>query len=231
MSGPDAKNMIDETWCPATGAIVATLGVAALLDIATAETLSLTDHAPSLGVVIFRLIDSYASPVALASTLLAWIFWILRSQIHFKFFFKMTMGLSLIALLDNLLGLIICLFDKQDSPGFLLLSASFVYLENIAFFTVFYWHFDHPLQIRIAAGEKIHPEIVFPQYGSPFESLANWKPSYLDYLFLSFNTSSTFGPTHPIPLRGTVQVGMMLQVSIAMAILIMLAARAIGLIH
>ena len=106
-----------------------------------------------------------------------------------------------------------------------------MYLENIAFFTVFYWHFDHPLQIRIAAGEKIHPEIVFPQYGSPFESLANWKPSYLDYLFLSFNTSSTFGPTHPIPLRGTVQVGMMLQVSIAMAILIMLAARAIGLIH
>ena len=231
MSGSDTKNIADETWCPDTGAIVVTLGVAALLDMATAEALSLMDHAPSLGVVIFRLIDSYASPVALASTLIAWIFWIWRSQTHFKFFFKMTMGLSLLALVDNLVGLIICLFDKQDSPGFLLLSASFVYLENIAVFTAFYWYFDHPLQIRIAAGEKIRSEILFPQHGLPFESLANCKPSYMDYLFLTFNTSSTFGPTHPIPLGGTVQVGMMLQVSVAMVILIVLAARAIGLIH
>jgi len=33
-----------------------------------------------------------------------------------------------------------------------------------------------------------------------------------------------------VPLRGPIQIGMMLQVAIAIAVLVMLAARAIGLI-
>ena len=52
----------------------------------------------------------------------------------------------------------------------------------------------------------------------------------VDYLFLAFNTSSTFGPTLPVPLRSSIQVGMMIQVLVAMGVLIMLAARAIGMI-
>ena len=57
-----------------------------------------------------------------------------------------------------------------------------------------------------------------------------FRSGIVDYLFLSFNTASTFGPTLPVPLRAPVQLGMMLQVLIAMAVLVMLAARAIGLI-
>jgi hypothetical protein len=52
----------------------------------------------------------------------------------------------------------------------------------------------------------------------------------MDYFFLSFNTSSTFGPTIPVPLRASIQLGMMLQVTIAMTVLLMLAARAVGMI-
>ena len=62
------------------------------------------------------------------------------------------------------------------------------------------------------------------------KSLAGWRPAVIDYVFLSFNTSSTFGPTLPVPLRGSIQLGMMLQVAVAMTVLVMLAARAIGLI-
>lgn len=231
MSSPDKKYLPIETRFRTTGAIVATLAVAALLNIAATRTLSLTDRVPSVFVILFRAADAYASRMALVGTLVTATFWVFQSQKKFQFCFNITMGLSLIALLENLLGLILCLFDKQDSPGFLLLSASFVYLENIACFTAFYWRCDHPFQLRIAAGEKIHPGIVFPHNESPFDSLANWAPCYVDYLFLSFNTASTFGPTLPVPLRGTVQLGMMLQVTIAMAVLIMLAAHAIGLIN
>jgi len=53
----------------------------------------------------------------------------------------------------------------------------------------------------------------------------------MDDLFLSFNTASTLGPTLPVPLRGSMQIGMMLQVSIAISVLIMIAARAVGLIQ
>jgi hypothetical protein len=223
--------MHDETRCPITGAIVITLAVAALLDMGTSTALSLTDHQPSLPVIMFRIADAYASPVALVTSFISGIFWLFKMQKAFKLFFDVTLSLSMLALLDNLVGLIVCLFDKQDNPAYLLLSASFVYMENIAVFAAYYWKFDHPYQVRIAAGEKIHPGIVFPHNMSSFDSLTGWQPKYVDYLFLSFNTASTFGPTLPIPLRNPIQIGMMLQVTIAMAVLIMLAARAIGLIN
>jgi hypothetical protein len=231
MTSPTHSDSHDETRCATTGAIVATLGVAACFDIATSTALSLTDHQPSLSVVMFRVADAYASPIALLTTLITAFFWLIKSQKSFKLFFNITLWLSMIALLDNLVGLIVCLFDKQDNPEYLLLSACLVYLENVAVFAAYYWRFDHPLQIRIAAGEKINPGIVFPQNTYGFQSLVGWRPKYVDYLFLSFNTASTFGPTLPIPLRNPIQIGMMLQVTIAMAVLIMLAARAIGLIN
>jgi hypothetical protein len=211
-------------------AALLTLGAASLLDVATSTSLSLTDRAPSLPVVMFRLADAYASPVALVTTLIAALFWLWRRPRLFKLGFDLTLLLAIIALLDNLVGLIVCLFDKSDDPGYLLLSACLVYLENIAAFAAFYWRFDHDFQRRIAGGEETHPGIVFPHNSMSFKTLHHWRPSIVDYLFLSFNTSSTFGPTLPIPLRGSIQMGMMLQVAIAMAVLVMLAARAIGLI-
>ncbi len=213
------------------GAMALTLGVAAIFDIATSTSLSMTDQAPSTSVIIFRLADAYASPVALFTTFITTFFWLINIKRLFMILFDLTLGLSMIALLDNLVGLIVCLFDKQDNPGYLLLSASLVYLENIAVFTAFYWRFDHLLQAQIASGEKIHPGIVFPHNTSGFHSLTGWQPKFVDYLFLSFNTASTFGPTLPVPLRSSIQLGMMLQVTIAMAVLVMLTARAIGLIN
>ncbi len=212
------------------GAILAVLAIASLLDIATAQALSQTDRAPSFAVRLFEVLDIYTSPVAFITALTAAACWAGRAQRAFRFLFDATLVLSAIALLDNVVGLIMCLFDKQENPGFLLLSAALVYLENIAVFTAFYWRFDHPYQQRIVEGEGIHPGILFPQNTLDMESLRRWRPAFVDYLFLSFNTASTFGPTHPVPLRGVIQVGTMVQVAIAMAVLVMLAARAIGLI-
>ena len=113
---------------------------------------------------------------------------------------------------------------------FLLLSAAFVYVQNIAVFVAFYWRFYHPCQQRVADGEQTHPGILFPHSTMQMKSLEGWRPAVIDYAFLSFNTSSTFGPTLPVPLRGSIQLGMMLQVAVAMTVLVMLAARAIGLI-
>jgi hypothetical protein len=223
-------HMHDEPRCTTNGALVLTLAVAALLDMATSTALSLTDHSPSVPVIIFRIVDAYASPATLVASVITGTFWLLNWQKAGKLLFSVTLAFAMLALLDNLVGLIVSLFDKQDDPADLLLSASLVYVESLAVFAAYYWKFDNPYQVRIAAGEKIHPGIVFPHNMCAFDSLTGWKPTFMDYAFLSFNTASTFGPTLPIPLRNPIQIGMMLQVAIAMAVLIMLAARAIGLI-
>lgn len=213
-----------------SGAIQLSLVAASLLDLATSNALSLTDRAPSSAVLAFQFLDRWATPTALVASGIAGLAWIAGSRRTLLRLLDLSLALALVALVVNLVGLVACLFDKQDNPGFLLLSASLVYLENIAVFASFYWRFDHAHREREGDGSAPHPGVVFPQDTAAFHTLKGWKPGFVDYLFLSFNTASTFGPTLPVPLRAPVQLGMMLQVLVAMAVLVMLAARAVGMI-
>ena len=210
-------------------AAIGSLAVGGLIDIATGESLSMTENSPTSLAIIFRALDLYASPLGLLCIIVATFFWF-RGSKKFLGWFDIVLALTMIALLNNLAGLIVSIFDPKVKAGFLLLSASLVYVENIVVFVAFYWRFDHQWQERISAGEKTIPAVLFPQNTISQDLLHGWRPSFIDYLFLSFNTASTFGPTLPIPLRPSIHIGMMMQVSIAMAVLIMIAARAIGLI-
>lgn len=212
------------------GAALVALCTAALLDLGTASSLQLTDPAPSAAVVALQWIDVWASPVALGTGALTALLWFTPARGAFKVAFDLTLTLTIAALLVNVMGLVASLFDKQDNPRFLLLAAALVYLENVAAFTAWYWRFDHRFRHGAHDSEHAHPGLVFPHDSATFATLRGWTPGIVDYLFLSFNTASTFGPTLPVPLRAPVQLGMMLQVLIAMAVLLMLAARAIGLI-
>jgi hypothetical protein len=71
---------------------------------------------------------------------------------------------------------------------------------------------------------------LFPQDVAAYSGYADWVPGFVDYLFLSFSTSSTLGPTETLPLARPVKLLMILQVSISLLVLVVLAARAIGLI-
>ncbi len=210
-------------------ASIGALAVAGLFDIATGKSLSMTENSPTAVLYLLRALDLYTSPLTLVCVAFAMFLWFWGSK-YLLICVDIILALALIALLNNLAGLIVSIFDPKVKPGYLLLSASLVYLENIAVFVAFYWRFDHKWQKRISMGEKIHPAVMFPQNSISSELMVGWRPSFIDYLFLSFNTASTFGPTLPIPLRASVHIGMMTQVSIAMAVLIMIAARAIGLI-
>lgn len=215
------------------GAALITLILADLLDLATSSTMLLTDPNPSLLVESRQLLDLWTSPVALSTAAAALVLWFTPRRRTFLHLFDVTLGLSVVALCVNAVSLVASLFDREANPGFLLLSSTLVYVQNIAVFTAWYWRFDHRFRHDDAgdAGDvDEHPALVFPHDSASFRTLANWTPGIVDYVFLSFNTASTFGPTLPVPLRVSVQLGMMLQVTIAISVLGMLSARAIGLI-
>ncbi|MFM7808921.1 MAG: hypothetical protein ACKPEA_13500, partial [Planctomycetota bacterium] len=176
------------------GAVQLSLVAASLLDLATSNALSLTDRAPSSAVLAFQFLDRWATPAALVTSGIAGLAWIASASRGFLRLLDAALALAMVALLVNLVGLIACLFDKQDNPGFLLLSASLVYLENIAVFAGFYWRFDHAYREWQGDGTPPHPGVVFPHDTASFHSLKGWRPGFVDYLFLSFNTASTFGP-------------------------------------
>ena len=58
----------------------------------------------------------------------------------------------------------------------------------------------------------------------------NWKPGVVDYLFLAFNTSVAFSPTDTPVLSRWAKLVMMVQASVSLSVVAILAARAISLL-
>jgi len=58
----------------------------------------------------------------------------------------------------------------------------------------------------------------------------DWKPGFMDYLFLAFNTSTAFSPTDVPVLSRWAKGLMMVQAIISLATIALLAARAVNIL-
>jgi len=133
------------------------------------------------------------------------------------------------------LGLLIQgLPSKQESPGELLRAAAALWLCNVCVFATWYWRLDaggpHARDVR-----KFHTDgaFLFPQMTLPkgFKAVKEgWRPGFVDYLLLAFNTSTAFSPTDVPVLSRWAKCLMMLQSAISLSTLAILAARAINIL-
>ncbi len=116
----------------------------------------------------------------------------------------------------------------EPSAPTLLFDATLIWVANVLTFTVWYWAIDAggPHQ-RQSAPYKI-VDFIFPQMTLNDTETRNWSPGFIDYLFLAFNTSMAFSPTATLPLSHRVKLLMMLQTSVSLAVILVLAARAIS---
>jgi hypothetical protein len=57
-----------------------------------------------------------------------------------------------------------------------------------------------------------------------------WRPRFIDYLFVAFTQSSTFGPTDAPLLARWAKILAMIQISISLSIVILLISRAVGVL-
>jgi hypothetical protein len=76
---------------------------------------------------------------------------------------------------------------------------------------------------------------LFPQMQIPNDErmqfeCTRWRPRFVDYLFVSFTQSSTFGPTDAPLLARWAKVLAMVQVFISLSIVVLLISRAVGVL-
>jgi len=57
-----------------------------------------------------------------------------------------------------------------------------------------------------------------------------WRPRFIDYLFVAFTQSSTFGPTEAPLLARWAKMLSMIQIFISLSIVILLISRAVGVL-
>ena len=202
-----------------------------LLDYATSGTLSFIDLAHTAGtvqVIRFEDIISFLTVISLVAGLLGLFF---ASQQVFHRLLLAATGLSTLSLFLNVAGLLRTLLEQKVNPEFLLIAAAIVYVSNVLLFSVWYWILDFRSQQDRSCGRTCTPVLVFPQHATAYPGYEGWTPGFVDYLFLSFHTSSTVGPTDTIVLSRTAKLVMICQVTVSLIVLVVLAARAIGILR
>jgi hypothetical protein len=123
---------------------------------------------------------------------------------------------------------------KKETPTELLRAAVALWASNVLVFASWYWRLDaggpnsRELRATHTEGAFLFPQMTLPK------SLASisqgWRPRFVDYLFLAFNTSTAFSPTDVPVLSRWAKTLMMVQSCISLGTLAILAARAINIL-
>jgi len=119
---------------------------------------------------------------------------------------------------------------SNDAAG-LLGSGAAIYLTNIIAFGLWYWEFDRGGPFARAAGTRVHPDFLFPQMAAPELASNDWRPEFLDYLYVSFTNAAAFSPTDTMPLSRWAKTLMSVQSAVALTTLGLVIARAVNILH
>ena len=139
------------------------------------------------------------------------------------------------ALLWSVWLLVLSLPRHTLAPLALLRSAAALWITNVLVFASWYWRLDaggpHARNLNAChtKGDFLFPQMTLaPGTQTPLDP--SWSPGFVDYLFLAFNTSTAFSPTDSPVLSRWAKVAMMVQSSISLVTLALLAARAVNIL-
>lgn len=145
-------------------------------------------------------------------------------------------GITTLALIGSVVLLVRSLPSHQESPLRLLLSGGLLWLTNVIVFALWYWRLDGGGATKRHEEKKFgSTSFLFPQMQIPHDertqfACAQWRARFVDYLFVAFTQSSTFGPTDAPLLARWAKVLAMIQIFISLSIVILLISRAVGVL-
>lgn len=116
-----------------------------------------------------------------------------------------------------------------ESATLLLTSGALVWLGNALAFSLVYWMFDSGGPLARYRGDRAYPDLLFTQQASPEFAPPGWRPQYADYFILGLTTNTAFSPTDVMPMAVWAKLTMALQSLIALTIMGLVIARAVGI--
>lgn len=147
-------------------------------------------------------------------------------------------GILTVFMIWSLALLLVGLPSHRETPVKLLESAVALWITNVLVFALWYWRLDGggPNGRDRRPGHR-EGAFLFPQMTGDGEKSdlgidegELWSPQFLDYLFVAFNTSTAFSPTDVPVLSRWAKVLTMVQSSISLAVVVLLAARGVNIL-
>ena len=158
-----------------------------------------------------------------------------------KYSLNRTLGMLInaittVALIASVILLVRWLPGHRESPLQLLRSGGLLWLTNVIVFALWYWRLDgggptlRRKQKRFGSTSFLFPQMQIPHDERPEFACEHWRPRFIDYLFVAFTQSSTFGPTDAPLLARWAKILAMIQILVSLVIVILLISRAVGVL-
>ena len=114
------------------------------------------------------------------------------------------------------------------SPHVLVVSGVLLWAANILVFATWYWETDGDGPVSRHHRNHEPVDFRFPQQedGAPHD----WRPGFVDYLFLAFCTSTALSPADTLPLTRRAKILMMVEAIISMIVIVLLLARFVNIV-
>ena len=124
--------------------------------------------------------------------------------------------------------LVTTLSGRGASAFSVLVDAVLIWVSTVVTFAVWYWEIDGGGPDERARETHASEDFLFPQIAEQDDEEAiGWAPNFLDYLFVSFTTSATFGPTDTPVLSRRGKVLTVVQCLLSLVVVIVLVAWAV----
>jgi hypothetical protein len=120
--------------------------------------------------------------------------------------------------------------EVSNDAALLLGSGAAIFITNIIVFGIWYWELDRGGPFARRAGHKPYPDFMFPQMDNPKVAKPDWRPTFVDYLYVSLTNVMAFSPTDTMPLARWAKMMMAVQAMVALSTAGLVIARAVNVL-
>ncbi len=112
----------------------------------------------------------------------------------------------------------------------LIVSGVLIWLTNFLIFALWYWEMDRGGPGRRAAGRDRPPDFLFPQMSDDRIEPIDWRPRFIDYLYVSLTNATAFSPTDTMPLTAPAKSTMGIQALVSLVTIGLIVSRAVNIL-
>jgi uncharacterized membrane protein len=120
--------------------------------------------------------------------------------------------------------------EKYNKPRDLIIAGMLIWLTNFLIFALWYWELDRGGPGKRAAGHDEAPDFLFPQMTDDRIEPRDWRPQFIDYLYVSLTNAAAFSPTDTMPLTPMAKSIMGVQSLVSLVTIGLIVSRAVNIL-
>ena len=120
--------------------------------------------------------------------------------------------------------------EVSNNAAVLLGGGAAIFVTNVIAFGIWFWELDRGGPFARRSGEKPYPDFLFPQMTDPSKAKPDWRPTFVDYLYVSFTNVVAFSPTDTMPLSRWAKGMMTVQALVSTTTIALVIARAVNVL-